>query len=80
MKKQTSSRVSTKAAKLAAKLRGLPRGTPILWRVHRPGAASVAYRPLCTAGYLLSVCFSAVSQDEVKGQAKPKRRKARVLR
>ncbi len=61
-KKQTSSRVSTLAARLMRRLAAFPRATD-------------ADLVLVKAGHLRTLCASLLSQDETPGQGKRRRRK-----
>lgn len=85
MKKQSSSRLSSLAARImanlteegamhkvypaGAKLHSIDRATGLDW-----GDASL---PICTVRELRALCASVLSQDETKGQRPAKKKKAK---
>ena len=74
-KRQTSSRISTLAAKLLKRTDGARLDMTVTYTEtdHR-------LRDICTVAELRSICASAISQDETKGNAKPKKRAKRKPR
>lgn len=76
VKKQTSSRVSTLAAKLMAKLTAREGGRPVysvmLYGLNAYGAA-MTERDISLD--VKALCASLISQDETRGQAKKRGRK-----
>ncbi len=71
-RKQTSARVSTKAARLLAKLP--KRGRVVV--IYSVGKGFVRQETVCSVATLLSICGSALVQDETPGQLSPKQRRA----